>query len=488
MKKKQDMSSLFTPQNRGGATGGSGYNFQDSFITLKLPEWLTTSGFTHYIKEGVEDASVHFEKDGQIWTWLYQMKNHSLDTSGLKDILKNFKTKTDHPSLNPKQLFIACCGASDDVKSLWQMVKDYRDLRKGMTEQQLMSTKSELNAKVDILGLGEYTDMLIALVNVEYGFQGMRDSDIPSMQNNFIGAFKRTNLSGHETADVIDKVFTALSLVVNKKIRTALTKQELEEIIRSELVTAKKGTASIIYLHGWVNQSYEDPSDVVIDWTRYFDNSTLKTPTPDVWQGELLPEIFALRKKFDSDGKKRNIWLRSKAPLSVGIAFGNAFPEALGYNIQIEQPSPGSAKAIQYWQTDTPDALDVALTHKTVEERPEGTDLVVAIGATDDPKPKVEEFLKNANLNVRTSLYLYPQSGPSDISIDEQSAVGFARAAKKEIRSAISQFSPRLIHLFFFGPLGLAVLLGQKLNGLVDVQCYERSKEQSYVSSCLIKA
>lgn len=488
MKKKQGVSSLFTPQNRGGAIGGSGYNFQDSFITLKLPVWLTTPCFIQYIKEGVDDASVHFEDKGRLWTWLYQMKNYTLDTSGLKDVLKNFKTKTAHPDLNPQQFFIACCGANDEIKSLWQMIKDYRGLRKGMTEQQLTATKSELTAKINALGLGEYTDMLLASVNVEYCFQGMRDSDIPSMQNSFIGVFKRTNLSGQESADVIDRVFTALSLVVNKKMRAPLTKQELEEIIRSELVTAKKGPATIVYLHGWINQSYKDPSDFIVDWTRYFDHSTLRTPKSDVWQNELLPEILALRQKFDSNGKKRNIWLRSKAPLSAGIAFGNAFPEALGYNIQIEQPSPGSAKAVQYWQTDTPDALDIKLTHKMVEERPEGTDLVVAIGATDDPKPKVEEFLKNVNLNVRASLYLYPQAGSSDISIDEQSAVGFARAAKKEMRSVVSQFSPRLIHLFFFGPLGLAVLLGQKLNGLVDIQCYERSKEQAYVPSCLIKA
>ena len=124
----------------------------------------------------------------------------------------------------------------------------------------------------------------------------------------------------------------------------------------------------------------------------------------------------------------------------------------------------------------------------TIQGDSDSKNLVVAIGVTDDPKPKVEEFLQHAKLDFRAGLYLYPQSGPSDISIDEQSAVGFARAAKKEIRKACSEFSPKLIHLFFFGPLGLAVLLGQKLNGLADILCYERSKEFTYVPSCLIQA
>lgn len=485
---QQDTSDLFSQKNRGGATGGNGYNFQDSFITFKLPEWLTTPGFKHFIKEGVDDASVHFEDDSQTWCWLYQMKNHALGVSGLKEILKNFKTKASHPELYAKRFIIGCFGANGDTKSLWEQIKEYRSLAKGMTAGQLETTKNSLVDKINSYGLGEYVDMIMTSLDIEYGFQGMRDSDIPIMQNNFIGVFKRTNLSGQEGPDIIDKVFMALSLIVNKKIRTPVTKQELEENIRTELVAAKKGPATVVYLHGWINQSYDDPPNVVIDWTTYFDHSTLRTPTPEVWRNALLPELFELRQKFDSDGKKRNVWLRSKAPLSAGIAFGNAFPEALGYNIQIEQPSPGSAKAIQYWQTDTPDALDTALKTTVVDGDQEGTEIVVAVGATDDPRPKVEEFLANSGLKIRASLYLYPESGPSDISINEQTAVGFARAAKKEIRNVISRFSPRIIHLFFFGPLGLAVLLGQKMNGLVNIQCYERSKEYAYVPSCLIQA
>lgn len=488
MKQNQDPANLFTSHNRGGVVGGSGYNFQDSFITFKLPEWLTTPSFKYYIKEGIDDASAHFEGNSQTWCWLYQMKNHALDAGGLKGILKNFCTKANHPDLHPQRFIIGCFGADNDIKSLWEQIKEYRNLTKGMTDTQLETTKSSLIDKINSLGFGEHTDMIMKSLDIEYGFQGMRDSDISIMQNNFIGTFKRTKLSGQEGPEVIDRLFTALSLVVNKKIRTVVTKHELEEIVRTELATAKKGPAAVVYLHGWINQSYDAPSDVVIDWTKYFDHSTLKTPAPEVWQKDLLPELLTLRQKFDSDGKKRNVWLRAKAPLSAGIAFGNTFPEALGYNIQIEQPSPGSSKAIQYWQTDTPDAQDIILTTKVVDGNKEGSEIAIAVGATDDPMPKVEEFLGNSELKIRASLYLYPESGPSDISIDEQTAVGFARAAKKEVRSAISKFSPKLIHLFFFGPLGLAVLLGQKMNGLVNIQCYERSKEHGYVPSCLIQA
>ena len=291
-----------------------------------------------------------------------------------------------------------------------------------------------------------------------------------------------------ETAELIDKLFNALSVIVTKKTRVGITKIELEELIRSELVSVKKGPATVVYLHGWIQQEYSDPADSIIDWTRYFDHATLETPPHAIWQEELLPELVSLREKFDADGSKRNIWLRSKAPLSAGLAFGNVFSEALGYNIQIEQPSPGSLKPVQYWQTDTPDEKSIEIKNSITDGLPNSEDLVIGIGVTDDPKPKMEEFLQKSGLKFCAAAYLYPSSGPDDTVIDEQTSAGFARSIKKEIRKVCSQFNPKKIHLFYFGPLALAVLLGQKLNGLSDIQCYERSKEQAYVPSCLINA
>jgi len=489
MKKRttQDPSSLYTPKNRGGKNGGDGYNFQDSFMTPRILEWLATPGFHSYLKEGVDDVSVHFYSKKH-HTWLYQMKKYSLDKGELKEILKHFTEKLSHPELNAERFFIGCCGLDKEIKSLWQMVLEYRRSKSAMTEEQLNSTRVELCKKIAELELSDYQDLLLSPLHIEYGHQGMQENDIPALKDIFLSAFVRSKFYKGENHEIIDKVFTSLALIVNKKIRIGVTKTELESLIRTELVNAKKGPATVVYLHGWIKQDYSDPANLVIDWTRHFDHSTLRIPGQEIWQKELLSELCAIRQNFDADGRKRNIWLRSKACLSAGLAFGNAFPEALGYNIQIEQLSPGSEKAIQYWQTDTPDQEPVDLNSIVLQADQHAKDIVVAIGITDDPKPKVEEFLQNTGLNFRAALYIYPQAGPSDISINERTAVGFARATKKEIRQACSQFSPKLIHLFFFGPLGLAVLLGQKLNGLVDIQCYERSKEHAYVPSCLVRA
>ena len=100
----------------------------------------------------------------------------------------------------------------------------------------------------------------------------------------------------------------------------------------------------------------------------------------------------------------------------------------------------------------------------------------------------MEHYLNQTDLKIRAFLYLQPFGGLSATSVDDRTVGAFASAAKREIRRACNRYQPRLIHLFYLGPLGLAVLLGQKLNGLADIQCYERSKTTGYTPSCRLPA
>ena len=184
----QNPSSLYTPKNRGGKIGGDGYNFQDSLITSKVLEWLSIPDFQSFIKEGVDDASVHFN-DGTDYTWLYQIKRSLLDKTEFESILQHFSEKINFPGLNIKKCIIGCCGLGETVRSLWQMITDYRGAQSTMTDSQLAATKAELDSKITELGLNKYEDLLISLLHIEPGFQGMPESDIPSLQNNFVGLF-----------------------------------------------------------------------------------------------------------------------------------------------------------------------------------------------------------------------------------------------------------------------------------------------------------
>jgi hypothetical protein len=304
----------------------------------------------------------------------------------------------------------------------------------------------------------------------------------------FRGTFIQIPLYRGESHEVLDRLFGRLMIQINRAIRVGITREEIEAVIKAELAAATKGRAIVVYLHGWARQAYDLPPDEEIDWTPYFDHTTLHVPGVGVWERELLPALRAVRERFDGDPTRRLIWLRARAPLSAGIAFGYAFPEAIGYSIRIQQPSPGAHQAVQYWETDSPVEGNYHLDAQELENDPAGQDLLVGVGITDDPRSKVEQCLAHAGLQIRASLYLYPPGGPSATSVTERTVGACAAAVKREIRRMANRYEPRVIHFFYFGPLGLAVLLGQKLNGLADIQCYERSKSVGYTPSCRLPA
>ena len=486
--RKGNHHSLFAPKQRGGVVGGTGYNFQDAYIVTLLPTWLAHPGFRSFIKEGFDDVDVVFANGPGAETWHYQLKDHEVSLAKFRTGLGGFKTAAARPGVNASSFILGCCGLAPKLASLWSQIKEFRGARKSHSEAALRATREELLALLAKHRLSAYADLLLDKVEIDYETPGLRGPESRVLMERFRGAFVRIPLYRGEHHEILDRLFGRLMVVTNRAIRVGITREELETVIRTELAAATKGRAVIVHLHGWVRQVYDLPPDEEIDWTSYFDHAALRVPAPEVWERELLPALQKVRRRFDEDRDRRLIWLRARAPLSAGIAFGHAFAEAAGYSIRIQQPSPGASAAVQYWETDSPVAGDYRLDVHEFDGDPAGQDILVGIGITDDPRAKVEHYLVHVGLGVRASVYLYPPGGPSATSVDERTAGACAAALKREIRRMCDRYAPRVIHLFYFGPLGLAVLLGQKLNGLADIQCYERNKTTGYTPSCRLPA
>jgi hypothetical protein len=486
--KSSESKNLFAPRQRGGVVGGFGYNFQDAYIVSRFFVWLENLNFQSFIKEGFDDVDVIFENGRGPEVWHYQLKDHAVTLREFREILAAFAIAASRTEVNATSFILASCGLAPELASLWRQILELRGLRKSHGESALEATKQELLRRSARLGLGSYGDLLLSKVKIDHETTKLRETEPQILIERFRGNFITLSLYHNEGPAVLDQLFTQLMFRVNKAIRVGLTRDELVKLIRAELAGAIRGGRTVVYLHGWARQQHDIPADVEIDWTSHFDHVLLRTPAPAVWAEELLPALKALRERFDREGDRRNIWLRARAPLSAGMAFGHAFAEAAGYSIQIQQASPGAPEAVQYWQTDAPIEVGECIEVREVEGEALGRDLVVGVGVTDDPRPKVEQYLSRARLEVRSSVYLYPTGGPSPTSLSERNVGAFACGLKREIRSFCDRYAPPLIHLFYFGPLGLAVLFGQKLNGLTDIQCYERDKTCGYTPSCRLPA
>lgn len=481
-------NTLFAPRERGGVIGGLGYNFQDAYVITALPQWLARPDFVSFIKEGFDDVDVVFTASGTSSAWHYQLKDHEVSLTEFRKVIDDFAAAALRPEVNATSFVLGCCGLAPKVRALWAKIQEFRGARKTYSEAALASTKADLLSDFKKLRLSDHAELLLNVVEVDQENPDLREADARTLKERFRGAFMALPLYRGEGAAVLDRLFERLMVRVNKAVRNGISRQDVEGLIKAELAAAIKGPATVVHLHGWARQAYDLVADEEIDWTEHFDHARLRVPAPEVWTTELIPALQAMRTRFDARPDRRLIWLRARAPLSAGLAFGHAFAEAAGYSIRVEQPSPGAAEPVQHWETDAHADPAYQIGCDKVDGDPAGHDLVVGVGVTDDPRPRVEHYLPQTDLTVRAALYLRPPGGASAISVDVATVGAFTTAVKREIRRACNHYQPRLIHLFYFGPLGLAVLLGQKLNGLADVQCYERSKPTGYTPSCRLPA
>jgi hypothetical protein len=488
MKKKKKLPSLFSREARGGVIGSGGYKFQDSYIVAHLPDWLEMDGFEAVVSEGFDDVDVLFKKDQQVESWHYQIKDHRIIASEFKNVVKRFDDLIKRPGCYVTQLVLGCCGLDTKVDSLWRKIREFRQVKSIYSNSELEESQNDLVKAVGALGLSDYSSLLLDKIEIDCDHPELRSGSTTALAERFRGKFIKLPYYRSGDAEFLDDLVTKLALMVSSSIRKPLTRLAIEDLIIQELGRVRKGQAKVVYFHGWVKQGYAVPADEEIDWRSRFDHSSLKVPTQTEWDTELLPQLRHLRQRL-ADQRVRNIWLYSKAPLSAGLAFGNTFSAAEGYNIRIEQPSPGSPRPLQYWETDGAIRSKVVVETQERAGNPEASDILVGIGVTGDPAPAVDQFLGVSDLVVKAQLYLFPKAGSSETSMDEGTVNGFAKTVKERIREYCGRYTPIRIHLFYFGPLGLAVLLGQKLNGLgADVQCYERSKSLGYTPSCLLPA
>jgi len=232
---------------------------------------------------------------------------------------------------------------------------------------------------------------------------------------------------------------------------------------------------------------WEDPSfdlsqkwDVLLDWSEHFDRSSRKVPGPTIWRDRMIPALEEAQRRVRGSTNSRYIRFRPSACLSAGFALGWAFSEVKGYTFEVQQGP-------DIWRTDTQPLVD---RHLVMSEdssfNKSSNDLCVEFSQQTKVRSKVDQFVDKTNLAFRARVELIPDIGFGK-RIDGPSALTYANEAKQIIRQAIEKHGCKIVHLFYAGPLGLAIFMGWLFNAMhADIQCYEEQDEGGYKPSCLL--
>ena len=325
-----DEFSLLHSMAMGGIYGGDGYTYQERYIVCHIPKWLTDPQFVRFMYEATGDVDVVYKKEGQYFYDHIQVKDHTVTPGEFKDVLAGFVKIDNGTGKIYRSFLLASMGASVTLNSLVQALNRYKEADKFYgdddKEQALSSTKKVLLSKIADFGLDEYSDFIINKVNFEIGRFDFNDNG--TCKKMFISNLVEHPKYQQHVAQILAPVYATLIEQVLAHRGKPLENVKIELLIAEALANAKKPTtANVLHFHNWSLEKFDPEATITIDWSHLFDRATRLVPEADVWNGDLIPQLVAIRKDLAKTTTNRHIVFRGKCSLSASIALGIIFPE-----------------------------------------------------------------------------------------------------------------------------------------------------------------
>jgi hypothetical protein len=281
---------------------------------------------------------------------------------------------------------------------------------------------------------------------------------------------------------MVQPAFAEIMRAIGAKKGVVLERNEIEALLRAAVVAGIAGEQKItLWLQNWTRESFDVPADYALDWSVHFDRSTRRVPPPETWDGQLIAELNALKKKILGERKERLIRFRGKCPLSSGVALGAVFPTVGGWSFEIPQPP-----ANVVWRSDTPASAEYQLNVEVVDGAREGTDIVLGLNIRGDGRQEIVNYVQSTGNPPRIFAFMSPQSQGAQSIGGSGDAVAFAQAVRENLGQLLKKYGLRQTRMFFYGPFALAVFLGQQLTSVGDIQLFEY-QDPGYVPTCRLR-
>jgi hypothetical protein len=262
--------------------------------------------------------------------------------------------------------------------------------------------------------------------------------------------------------------------------RRRLSLTEVRDAVRSLHLEAGTSRAVLSVATLKPDPMAED-ADYTVDWTDRFEGDS-----PYVKRRPLAPATWAqLQADIDAAPLRMPLGTTSIAVtgslrLAPAFAVGAAFRMVTGVDLAVAQRGQAWSSAAHYDTVLAPDVQEHALGL--------GPDLAVAIAVAIDPTEDVLDFLREQQAPVSRLLVLRPPGGAKDNSIPDAATASALTVGIRNLLRRACRAHP-VIHLFQAGPMGLAVLLGNRWNRLRPTTVYEDiNGQQVYEKAFVIDA
>lgn len=489
-KKSKAVFSFLSPQAMGGIHGGDGYSYQDRYIVCNIPKWISDSSFIRLMPEGTGDVDVVFADKRKHFYDHIQVKNHTVTSNEFVAVIETFYQISCGLKKVYRTFYLACPGLSRDIVTLNNKLERYRNIKKLFSDSDrkaLKSTEAELKKSIAKLKLKKYYSFILNHVQIDLGKLDFGDNTVCKHQ--FVSYLIQHPKYQKKVFEILSNAYSHLIEQIFSNRGGVFTVQQLSKLIDDAIVGKKAAfKANVIHIYNWEKGVYEPKANTSVDWSNYFDRTTKKVPDSQTWNNVLIPELVSIKNKLVGKTALRHIIFRGKCALSTGVAMGMIFPEIGNWTFELLQPPQ-----VQPWRSDAERIIKYKPLYSEINPpalgiKSKGDDLAVVFNITGKALNDVAEYFKSTATPLKKIISLQPDSAPGNFSIENDSeAVALASASKDIIKNMLTKYKSKKIHLFYFGPFGLAVFLGQKLTSVGSIQLYE-FQDPGYKPSCLLKS
>ena len=227
-----------------------------------------------------------------------------------------------------------------------------------------------------------------------------------------------------------------------------------------------------LVLNTRVRPTFNPGTALIMDWTRRF---ARKEATKQTWDQYLLPALSDVADAIQQEAPGRLLQATGLLSIPAATALGFAFMAPRRLNIAWEQFTPG--RAPQIWSINKAPENSGFETTVTAGQ-PNADELAVLVSVNADASHALSRS-KSSLPSFRAYLHVKhgTKVGSVEISSPRQ-ATHLAHLVADAIRKAREDYRiVGRVHLFLAIPVGLAMLIGQLLNTLGQVQTYEHIPE-----------
>ena len=223
---------------------------------------------------------------------------------------------------------------------------------------------------------------------------------------------------------------------------------------------------------------------LLMDWTGQFEG---RVASAEVWRLYLMPALEEVSARVQTNAPGRSILASGLLSIPAATALGYNFMATKGVSISWEQVIPSGGR--QEWSlADPPEESGFQVSAYSGDVA--GEDLAVLVSVNADVETAVADS-RRCLPSFRAYVHVKPANELYSAKLETSGqAVDVAHRAILEVRRARQTYSIRgQVHLFMAVPVGLAMLVGQLLNTLGQVQTYEHIPQGAtghYVPAALL--